>query len=307
MPSDLNDLDREFADLDGGAGPARARAKAPSRALPIAVAAIAIVGFAGIVWYAYSQGVRSGSEVAAPLLEPDGPAKVAPADPGGLEVPHRDKSVYECTLNPDQCDDRVERILPPPEDPMRPVIPDAPEETAVTGQAGEVAPPPPPPLVSAPGEGAETPGALAVPPPPPPTLTAEGSAPADTQQAAAPPPEPAREPPSEPEPEPDPDPAPAPEPEAQPAPTAPADLAASVRIQIGALRDEQAARAEWTRRQGQFADLLGDLSVYVQRVDAGDRGVFYRVQGGPLASVEAAGALCERLKERGLDCLVVRP
>ena len=48
------------------------------------------------VWYAYTIGVRTGSERVAPLIRAERtPAKVKPADPGGVKVPHRGSTVYD--------------------------------------------------------------------------------------------------------------------------------------------------------------------------------------------------------------------
>jgi len=43
------------------------------------------------------------------------------------------------------------------------------------------------------------------------------------------------------------------------------------------------------------------------RVDLGEKGVFYRVQAGPLADAAAAERLCAELKERKQGCIVVKP
>ncbi len=48
------------------------------------------------VWYAYTIGVRTGSERVAPLIHAERtPAKVKPADPGGVKVPHQGSTVYD--------------------------------------------------------------------------------------------------------------------------------------------------------------------------------------------------------------------
>lgn len=61
-------------------------------ALLVATAAIYLFS----VWYAYTIGVRTGSERVAPLIRAERtPAKVKPADPGGLKVPHQGSTVYD--------------------------------------------------------------------------------------------------------------------------------------------------------------------------------------------------------------------
>ncbi len=93
------------------------------------------------------------------------------------------------------------------------------------------------------------------------------------------------------------------------APAAPTnDIGQSFRIQLAASRSETGVRAEWDRLRRRHIDLLGDLSLQVTRVDLGaTRGIFYRLRVGPISSENSAKALCERLKQRKLGCLVVKP
>ena len=74
MPAELDQLERELADFEkeqrGGSGPGR------FRLLPIAVAIAVVLGFGGILWYVYAQGVRSGGfnfRNAKPDVIPPGP------------------------------------------------------------------------------------------------------------------------------------------------------------------------------------------------------------------------------------------
>ena len=72
-----------------------------SRALPIVVASLAILGFVVIVYYAYQQGIRAGSEANPPIIKAEeGPTKVRPTAPGGMEVPNQDMKVYELGSKP---------------------------------------------------------------------------------------------------------------------------------------------------------------------------------------------------------------
>ena len=76
MAAELDNLERELADFEseqrgGGKG-------GRFRILPIAVAVAAVLGFGGILWYVYSQGVREGSEDVAPVIQTEGPAKIKP-------------------------------------------------------------------------------------------------------------------------------------------------------------------------------------------------------------------------------------
>lgn len=295
----MDDLDRELAAIEGETKGRMSAISSGSKVLPIAVAAIALIGFGAITYYAYNQGVRSGSEEAAPLLKPEGSAKVQPEDPGGLEIPHQDKLVYNRVE--DNIDDtRVERLLPPPDEPEPP----KPEDVTVEGEAQaiesvEAKTPPKEPVGKAP----ETENSQAV--------TRKGS---DGQPR---PPEPkSPEEPSLPEPklaEPETPPTAAPEPKTEPVVTKKVpsaevvDLNKEWRIQISAVKSEQAAKAEWERQVGKNPALLKQLTLQVQKIKVQGKGTFYRVRGGPLQDQEAARKLCADLKKKKVGCIVVKP
>lgn len=55
-------------------------------------------------------------------------------------------------------------------------------------------------------------------------------------------------------------------------------------------------------------DLLGSLSVNILKVDLGTgKGIYYRIQAGPLSDRQAAVFLCDKLKSSGVGCLTVKP
>ena len=179
---------------------------------------------------------------------------------GGMVIPNQDKLVYE-TLGDERNLDKIERLLPPPEEPMPPPEPAAPP-AAVEPAPEAPATPAPEPVVVAPSVPVE-------------------------EQAPIPAPKPVVQPP--------------------PAPTATAAPLAGFRIQLAALRSRADAEAAWRRLKRANGDLLGALEAEVARVDLADKGIFYRLRAGPLASAAKAGALCARLKSRKLECFVVKP
>ena len=289
---------------DGGGGGGKPR----SRALPIFIALFALGAFGGIVWYAYTQGVQSGVSTVAPVIKAeDGPTKAKPEQPGGLQVPHQDKQVFQRLLPEGQTPQTVERLLPPPE-PLQP--PPAPEPAAPSAEPVQplpsqtvaerpvVTPQPAPQTV--PQGTPPVPSAAPAPQPP-------QDAPAQTPPAArAPAPQPAPQPVAEPK----------PEPKAEPKPTpAPAQTQASIaavsgggfKVQLAAVRSDEAAKQEWNRLKNRYKEELGALSLTVQRVDLGaGKGVYHRIQAGPLDEAAAERA-CTALKAKNQACLVVRP
>lgn len=80
---------------------------------------------------------------------------------------------------------------------------------------------------------------------------------------------------------------------------------AGIRIQMASLPNEEAAWNEWKRISQEFKDQVGDLTAAVETADLGQKGIYYRLQAGPFETLAAAKERCGRLKEAGLDCLVV--
>jgi hypothetical protein len=228
------------------------------RGLLASLVALLVIGvFGGGLWFAYMQGLRHASvgsnDTDVPLIRADErPTKVKPDNPGGMEIPDRDKLIYT------QKHPAVEHLLPPPEKPLpRPMA--SPSSPA----APSVEPPP-------------APAAAAVQPAQPQPLTSKPSdklpsAPATAAKSTA-------------------------------APEAPASVHGT-RLQLGSVRSEEAARREWERLKRTNADLLASVSATPTRADLGEKGVFYRIQTGPLAD---ADRICSELKRRNVGCIIAR-
>jgi hypothetical protein len=90
----------------------------PKRVLPKgALTTIAVLAFAGIVWYAYPQGQEKYTDVNVPVVTADTtPYKSKPADPGGMDVPHRDSTVFE-TVDGKKTP-KADKVQPPQEQPL---------------------------------------------------------------------------------------------------------------------------------------------------------------------------------------------
>ena len=271
--------------------------KLPSGMAPIAVAATAIIGFGGIVWWALGQGDKTAdSGGAPPVIKADESAsRRKPDNPGGLVVPNQDKFVLnQSGANPQA----VERLLPGPEAPMpkSALPPPAPPNQLTPGMAAAgVASA----GVAAAGVVAGVAAGTMVAAPPPPV--ASGTAPASTvqpqprpvsstQTAVAPPPRPAAGAPIG---------APA-------AVQAPALAASGFRVQLAAVRNAEVAATEWSRMQKNHPE-LASLRMTAVSVEIDGRAPFVRLQAGPLPSIDAAQKICADLKSRNQGCLVVRP
>lgn len=240
------------------------------------------------------------------------PIKIRPDSPGGMQVPNQGRLVYG-VVDGSSAQPRVERLLPSPEKPiavdevLKRSVPEASEVASANAPRGtadidpsapvrltpslpsveDVAKMAPPAPAPAPQKSTTTTPVIAAPAPPPVPKVApkavappKVSTPKVTQTARA-----------------------------TPVPAAPTtDLEKSYRVQLAASRTESAVRSAWDRLRRRHIDLLGELNLQVMRIDlGGTKGVFYRLRAGPLINSASAKALCERLKQRKLGCLVVKP
>ena len=243
------------------------------RGVVTSVAMAIVAGFGVLLWYVYDLGFQRGTDGIVPLIKAArGPVKVKPEKPGGMEVPNQDKLVYGL-LTKDSPPDVVERLLPPPETPVPKPAPPAPQPVVT------------PPEKTAPTKPLTVPDVR--PAAGPPAATMAGPA-APKPEAPAPPAKQA----------------------AAPRVVTPQGVAApatSFRVQIASVRTAAAAAKGWKRLSSQHSDLLKGLEPTIVRADLGHRGVFHRLQAGPVPSREAAAGLCAKLKSRRVGCLVVRP
>jgi hypothetical protein len=320
--------DDDEIDLDEAPPPRRR-----GRVLAIMVALFAVGGFGGVLWYAYTQGQRSADAVAPILRADESPSRVRPDQPGGMVVPHQDKLVLnnmQQAVRPGQ----PERLLPPAEAPLPQTtrtapppmtsvplpIPPAPVPATPPVATQAVPPPatpvvPPPPVAMAPPVVVPPPPApivippmpppannLVVPPAPPPVAPSASAPPVTPQSIPAMPP-PTQSATATARPTPAPNPAPSPTPAAATVPNRTGS--GEWRIQLGSFPAVEQASVQWDRLRRAHAELQ-PLSLTTVRVDLGARGVWYRVQAGPL-NESGARQICEDLKSKKRDCLVVRP
>jgi cell division septation protein DedD len=249
--------------------------------------AAAIVG-GGVTYLTTRSSNGPATASAPPVIRADEkPIKVYPDAPGGMEVPNRDKLVYSRLKGEGDKGD-VERLLPEPEQPIRPAAPGAAPSSASAS--------PPSPAAGAMPEDEDLPAEQAtIPPAPPPAAPpaarAPAAQPAKPAQVASAKPLPA-EPASK---------------AAKPAVTRPQPAAGGFQVQLLAARSQDDAMAAWKKLQSKNSDVLAGMNGMVARADLGDRGVFYRLRVGPIANEQQAKSLCSTLSGRKVSCLIVRP
>jgi hypothetical protein len=281
------------------------------------VLGVALVG--GVGWYAFK---GAGGVALAPgetqVIKADAtPYKMKPDNPGGMQVENQDKLVYDRVAK-GAAPNRVESLLPPPEEPKAPP------------KAPEVKPEPvkPEPVKSEPAKQAAAPAAVpaAVTPAPAPAKAAEAPAPktmeamvkaANEEPVKASPPASAVDPLAAAVAAATGGKAPAVEtPKAEPVQTAaltPVPAATvplpsgTFQIQLVSVPSEDAAQSEWKRISGRHKDLFAGLTPAVTKADLGDKGIYYRLRAGPLADKAAADELCASLAADKVGCIVIKP
>ncbi len=219
------------------------------------VVVAALGGFAGIVWYSYHQGVRDGGARALPLVRADStPLKVAPKDPGGVVVPHKDMLIYDRLDSGHATAPARREHISPPEEPIRLAKAEAaagkpagPAANGSLGAAGKIE-------TAAPTEG----------------VRPLPAAPNGAKQVLT------------------------------------AQYMGPFRVQLAAYRSPEVAAKRWRAVSTKHKDLLGQLNPIIQKADLGKKGLYFRLQAGPLKSRASAVSLCAALKKRKVSCLVVQ-
>lgn len=303
--------------------PVAPKLKRAGNALKTALFVVLAVSGGATGWAFYGDRIvaiigDAGSDV--PIVRAElGPIKVRPATPGGLQVPDRDKLVYN-RMRSSGADQgtapSVERLLPMPEKPITQRTNTSAQVKSAEGLGSAASasgdekiagnlpvPPVKPKRINETPRVADVASAvkpkLAPPAPPVPVVSKLASTvpkvlrpkSSQTASAASKSPKVSRS-------------------AAKPAASTSSQAVSksSYRVQLAAARTPTAARGEWDKLRRKHLDLLGDLGLSVTKVDlGGTKGVFYRLRVGPLKDRPLAKALCKKLAKRKVSCLVVRP
>lgn len=246
------------------------------RWLRIVVVVTVLGGFGALVAWVYYTTTRDAQlpEGQIPLVRADPtPYRTRPDNPGGTEVPHQNFEVYNRLGQPVAAPPpgrQVERLLPPPEVPMPRPQPAPPQAAAA-----------PPPAAPAPPQPAPAAG-------PRPPLTRDQVPP----PAAQPTPRPDAR-------------AAAPSGDATPRAPATSPTGRGPRLQLGALPSQEAAAREVERLRRTYGDIIGRVGISVVAGEARGNPI-YRIQSAPLRDQGAADELCGALRQRRVECIIVR-
>lgn len=240
------------------------------------IAAAVLLGFAGLLVFATLDRPSDDENVNPPLVTaPQGSIKERPENPGGMDVPNRDKEVF------DLLDVNGGEAVPTPTQAQVDAA-QVPVQATTTGSA-VVAATQPQPAASV----AQAPVQQPAP------VTATNTVPAAKPVAAAPAAKPAA--------------APAPVKKAEPAPAAKTAAASGDwAVQLGSFRKKEDADKAAKTYTSKFASLLKSLDGVVKSADLGDKGTVYRVYFKGLSSQDAARTLCNKFKAQNQGCLTAQ-
>lgn len=115
----MSDTDKKDNENIGSFYMGRTRTPAePKRQLPPGLlTTVALFALAGIIWYAYPRGAEKYTDIDVPVVKAEtAPIKMEPVDPGGMEVPHQDSTVFEPLEKKPAAE--VEKLQPTPEEPL---------------------------------------------------------------------------------------------------------------------------------------------------------------------------------------------
>lgn len=275
----------------------------------LALAVVMVLAAVSILYVVFQHGLRKGGRDGTPtIVAASGPEKAKPADPGGLEVPDQDKTVFDRVSGEES--KRIEKLLPEPEEPidiagLRTSSEEAEKADAAGVEAAKEE------SILAPVEGPATRGSdkpkekpapkeevVKKPDPkvepetevvkeaesigdlidslPADTSNDIGTAVADVDRSAV----------------------------NTASGAIPSATSGAYVVQIASVPEAGAATKVWETLLRKNRDILSTKRPDIQMADLGARGIYYRVRIGPFDSKEAAQSLCNTLKSRGQDCLL---
>jgi len=261
---------------DGAASPVSPR-RAWTRYRRPALLGLAAVVLAVLGWSLVPGDDVPGSPEDVPLiLAEDTPTKERPADPGGITIPNQGMHVYDLIEPTRQDGEVVERLLPPPEEPVAvALLPAQPESEPIEPAA----------TVDVIGEALEELEAAAAP-----AAGTDATAVASEDAEASSIDEKVDQTVA-----------------ALKEDEADTTSSRTWRVQIGAVKDEAQLEPEWQRLKGKLGALVAGLALKVETADLGSgQGLYHRLQVGAFADRNGAEGLCTEFKAHGVDCLVVR-
>lgn len=277
------------------------RRRRPYWAFAVVVAVLGVLG--GVLWYAYPKEVAQREIDAAPIIRAAAaPIKVIPEEPGGMNVAFRDSTVFNALEGngTDKDTKRIENILgdegldagdSPDKDKvfssLKTDIRIEGKKVASIGSGGKTVPEEPeePEDSKTAGEDVDASGATDSPVE---EKTAGAAARPERERAA----DDARA-----------------EQLNRTQPAAGVEVDAREQggfyVQLASLRSADDAEKAWLSLKGQFYQYIGQVQHRIQKADLGDRGIYFRVQAGPLQEPKARDICSAIQAKKPGGCLVI--
>ena len=295
------------------------------RAVVLLAGVFMVLAVGALLWYVYRQGVLSGAETAAPVLRPDGPAKVQPGNRDALALGSGNDELGDETRIYERIDGEIDSPdltigLQPPEE--TPILP---SNNSMRGTGNEAG------LTERqqalrqfePDENAFDPNDLERTPPPPSIVDPQSNETIQARQtqpqlqpstASVEPKPPAIEEPQLAEP------TELPRSQQTDIPKEVMELkeneangvaaipsaGAAWRIQIAALGSQDEATRFWQATRARFPDLFQGLTFSMEQTLVNGKD-YFRVRGGPLPDQGTAERFCANLMAQGQACIIVKP
>jgi hypothetical protein len=251
--------------------------------LGILTAAVALFILFAVFWSTYPRGDKTDAGPVPTIRADAGPYKTNPDNPGGMDIPYKDSTVFEALRN-SKDGGKVESLLPAAEQPIskdkmfaglktEPIEDKASAETPPAVLAAD----PADTLDSGPVKTSTTSEHAGTIMPEKPVDTVVKTEPSagnakDAMKQSVP---------------------------------LQGSGAGGYYIQLGSVKDRSAAAGEWARLQKQFPAQLGPLTLRVQEANLGSKGTFYRIQGGTVAQADGKTACAAIAAKRAGGCIVV--
>lgn len=255
------------------------RKKRPAILIGVSIGVLIAAGVGCLTFGKYVSVYYGADSGDVPVIRADRSMDgMKPDTPGGMEVPNRDKLVYE-RLRQSNTELPVERLLPAAEKPEMPAQEREPDVIAalVTDLTAQETPAPATAVVyEEDGTPVEVMFKETVAPEPE-TSVAEKAEPAEKQVEKTP------------------------EPETKP--VQPASV--SYAVQLVSARTEQAAESEWKRLSKKHKAIIASQPHAISKTVV-TNGTFYRLRVGRFDKRDDAKALCDQLKKKKQECFVVK-
>lgn len=281
------------------------------------VVLIALSFLIGVVWKLYTGGQSGSNSVNVPIVRADSdPTKIIPDDRGGMEVPHRDSTIFSSLSSDKEEGEKIENLLAddeneepmprsqlfaglntepnpdlkaeseptpldqPVSDKVQPVIEEVKEEVQEIASIVEdavnepikLAPTPEP--VEKKVEAVETPKPVEKKPEP-----VKAPAKVEAPKVVAK--------------------------KEEPKTSSVASTSGDYVVQLASIKDKSLAEKEWKKFVSKYGSALSGMSYRVQSADLGAKGVFHRIQAGPV-SKDKASSVCAAIKQISPNGCIVK-